>query len=284
MGNLWVLQDGGNNYIWVVGKNHTQAAPDVRLFGIAPAGSEPTGLTFTPDKKFGFMSFQHPNGSNAAHQKDAFGSPRDWNKNVAIVFSRKERLGGTQVDSPSVVLEEFLAKNEGETMHLSWITESERRCNHFAVERMADGKTWETIGIVAGNGTTESESWYSFNDAAPMLGTNFYRLRQVDFEGKSVVSDVVQAGFFPRKGVVGGRIFPNPASRILKIELEKPTDEPIDVLILNSVGVKKMERHFENAADGSLEIEVEKLRVGHYFIQVRGEKRVFLTGKFAVGR
>jgi uncharacterized protein len=94
LGNLWVLQDGGNNYIWVVMNNHTQAAPNVKLFGIAPAGSEPTGITFSPDYKFLFMSFQHPNAvNNSDFQVDAAGNSIGFEKDIAIVISLNANLG-----------------------------------------------------------------------------------------------------------------------------------------------------------------------------------------------
>lgn len=93
-GNLWVLQDGGNNYIWVVMSNHTQAVPNVKLFGIAPAGSEPTGITFTPDYKFLFMSFQHPNATNNSDfQIDAAGNSIGFDKDIAIVIALNENIG-----------------------------------------------------------------------------------------------------------------------------------------------------------------------------------------------
>ena len=94
LGNLWVLQDGGNNYIWVVGVNHTQATPDVSLFGIAPSGSEPTGITFTPDNRYLFMSIQHPSsGNGVTTQPDAFGTQRAFDKDVALVIARTGMLG-----------------------------------------------------------------------------------------------------------------------------------------------------------------------------------------------
>ena len=91
-GNLWVLQDGGNNYIWVVRPDHTQANPRVELFASMPAGAEPTGLTFSPDYRFGFVSVQHPSGSNAA-QKDATLNNVTFNNSATIVFALKENLG-----------------------------------------------------------------------------------------------------------------------------------------------------------------------------------------------
>ncbi len=93
-GNLWVLQDGGTqNYIWVVANNHTQASPKVRIFGNTPLGSEPTGITFSPDYRFLFMSIQHPNGSNNSSQIDAAGNSVLFNKATTLVLARNENLG-----------------------------------------------------------------------------------------------------------------------------------------------------------------------------------------------
>ncbi|GHC61199.1 alkaline phosphatase PhoX [Ulvibacter litoralis] len=91
-GNLWVLQDGGNNYIWVVRPDHTQATPNIELFASMPNGSEPTGLTFTPDFKYGFFSVQHPSGSNEP-QQDATFNDITFNASATVVFALKENLG-----------------------------------------------------------------------------------------------------------------------------------------------------------------------------------------------
>ncbi|ROI05186.1 DUF839 domain-containing protein [Chryseobacterium sp. G0240] len=93
LGNLWVLQDGGKNYIWVIAPDHTQANPKVRLFASMPAGAEPTGLTFTPDHKFGFFSIQHPS-STISTDVDATGNTINYKgKSATIVIALKENLG-----------------------------------------------------------------------------------------------------------------------------------------------------------------------------------------------
>ena len=91
-GNLWVLQDGGLNYIWVVRPDHTQSTPNVKLFASMPAGSEPTGLTFTPDFKYGFFSVQHPNGNNAPQMDATFGNIT-FNASATVVFALDKDLG-----------------------------------------------------------------------------------------------------------------------------------------------------------------------------------------------
>ena len=93
-GNLWALQDGGRNNLWVIRPDHTPENPKLELFMTTPAGSEPTGLTFSPDFKYGFVSIQHPNAANASTiVKDAAGNDVTFNSASTIVFSRKQFLG-----------------------------------------------------------------------------------------------------------------------------------------------------------------------------------------------
>lgn len=91
-GNLWVLQDGGNDYIWMVENGHSQSNPKVKLFGSTPNGSEPTGITFSPDNRFMFMSVQHPSSFNGS-QTDAAGNSVRFNKSSTIVIALNQNLG-----------------------------------------------------------------------------------------------------------------------------------------------------------------------------------------------
>jgi secreted PhoX family phosphatase len=92
-GNLYVLQDGGRNHVWVVRPCHTQANPAVELFAVTPAGCEPTGMTFSPDERFIFISFQNPAPSNTLATMDAAGQSVVFNKSTAVVIARKGVLG-----------------------------------------------------------------------------------------------------------------------------------------------------------------------------------------------
>lgn len=106
-GNLWVVQDGGRNYIWVVRPNHRQSHPQVLIHSSVPAGAEPTGLTFSPDYKYGFFSVQHPSGNNQP-QMDATGHTVRFNASASLVFANKNLLGEQQ---PTSVEEEELRAN-----------------------------------------------------------------------------------------------------------------------------------------------------------------------------
>jgi hypothetical protein len=66
----------------------------------------------------------------------------------------------------------------------------EQNNKYFVVERSADGKNFTAIGRVAGAGNSDRELNYQFIDVNPLSGTSYYRLQQVDIDGKSTLSTV----------------------------------------------------------------------------------------------
>lgn len=98
-GNLFIMQDGGNNYIWTTGPNHSTENPDIRIFANTPSGSESTGMTFTPDGKFMFVSIQHPAQFNIVPKIDANGESVFFTDDITMVIARKETLGSGAVSS-----------------------------------------------------------------------------------------------------------------------------------------------------------------------------------------
>lgn len=107
-GNLYVLQDGDRNHIWLVKPCHTQAAPQVEVFAVTPNGSEPTGMTFSPDERFMFLSIQTPSNTNAQAVTDAAGQSVVFNKSTTVVIGRKGVLGA----APQATRTATLAKAE----------------------------------------------------------------------------------------------------------------------------------------------------------------------------
>jgi len=66
---------------------------------------------------------------------------------------------------------------------LSWQTASETNNTHFNIERSANGAAYKNIGRVEGSGSLTGITSYSFTDADPLPGNNYYRLQQVDANG-----------------------------------------------------------------------------------------------------
>lgn len=75
--------------------------------------------------------------------------------------------------------------------HLTWETKSEIDSYGFDVQRSADGVNWETIGFLAGAGSSTATVYYEFYDENPLLGFNYYRLIHSDFDRGQEIFDPI---------------------------------------------------------------------------------------------
>ena len=101
---------------------------------------------------------------------------------------------GTDVTSYYVLpvkLSSFSAKGIQNYAQLKWVTSSEKNSSHFEVLRSQNGIDFNTIGQIKSIGNSNEANTYFFNDQQPSIGTNYYQLNQVDFDGKAEKSDVV---------------------------------------------------------------------------------------------
>lgn len=102
----------------------------------------------------------------------------------------------------------------GNTVVLNWFTRTEHNSDHFIIERSADGSRFEKIGSAKAAGNAQARMDYAFTDKNPLSGLNYYRIVQVDIDGKSVLSGIVSEQFSNSNTIV---VFPNPASDILHV-------------------------------------------------------------------
>lgn len=100
-----------------------------------------------------------------------------------------------------VKLNSFSGKLQGNHVALNWTTASEKNNSHFDVLRSVDGKTFDKISSVQGNGTSDITHKYSYTDKSPAKGNNYYKLNQVDFDGKSEASEVIVVKAFDVQGL-----------------------------------------------------------------------------------
>jgi len=97
-----------------------------------------------------------------------------------------------------------------EAVAVSWETATEQNNAGFHVQRSVDGTSFQTVGYVAGAGTTTGLETYTFQDPAPLAKVYYYRLLQEDFDGTQALSPVVKV---QREAASGAfRLYPNPTS------------------------------------------------------------------------
>ena len=95
---------------------------------------------------------------------------------------------------------------------LEWTTASELNNNGFEIQRSIDNSKFVTVGFVEGKGTTTEPNFYSFDDLSPLTENNtiYYRLKQVDFDGKFSYSKTINVEFNMPADFVLKQNYPNP--------------------------------------------------------------------------
>lgn len=121
---------------------------------------------------------------------------------------------GSAFDPTPVTLVYFRASDAGKYSRLVWETANEINNKGFEIQRSNGTNNWETIGYVTG-ANAENGSRYSFNDLAPFKGVNTYRLKQIDFDGRSALSNIERVNFAYDAALVS--VYPNPVQDKLNI-------------------------------------------------------------------
>ncbi len=138
-----------------------------------------------------------------------------WNLDPATDFSFQ--LNGD--DNIPVELVSFSATSSGTQVNLNWATASETNNRGFSIER-SSGSEFETIGFVAGYGTTTESRQYSYTDNQIASGTYTYRLKQIDFDGTFEYSKLAEVNVVGAAKFNLAQNYPNPFNPVTSISWE----------------------------------------------------------------
>ncbi len=155
-----------------------------------------------------------------------------------------------------VTLTNLSAVQMGKTAMVKWSTATESGNSHFVVERSQEGGAFAAVGRVTGAGDSYGTINYDFVDHAPATGTNYYRLRQVDFTGEATVSHSVMVSF----EATSLTAYPNPVADRLFLSGAAATSRTT-ILDLNG----RVLSTTQTSANG---IATNKLAAGTYLLRV----------------
>ncbi len=154
-----------------------------------------------------------------------------------------------------------VAKNNNQVT-LNWTTLQESNVSNYQVEFSTNGIFYTTAGIVNATGTTNSKTAYCFEHTTPdVQKTNYYRIKQIDFDNKSAYS-VIRPVRFSKGIVVSVMATPNPVRDRLQVSIQA---DKIEILLVDLSGrtVKNMKLQ-----PGNHEINVANLASGFYQLVV----------------
>ncbi len=151
---------------------------------------------------------------------------------------------------------------------LKWETATESNNDYYILERGSDGKTFEEYGKVKGAGTTNINSNYSFTDKYPLRGINYYRLKQVDYDGNFSYSKIISINNQQiNKSSVN--IYPVPSDRELICEFFTEGDSEINITVIDVLGniVMQEETKAKRGMNKS-KLNIQNLSQGVYFLKM----------------
>jgi hypothetical protein len=173
----------------------------------------------------------------------------DCNSRAAILIACSSPL--------PVLLSELRAQPQGQSVKLTWKTLTETNSKGFEIQRSANAAQWQDIGYVQAAGNSTSERNYAYLDAKPSNGVIYYRLKQIDLDGRLSFSNVVNTRF-SATGVL--TLSPNPATQFVEINgLEKG-----EVRVMDANGRVMINQ----AVNGNTNVNISGLTKGLYFFEV----------------
>lgn len=172
-----------------------------------------------------------------------------------------------------VKLSKFDAVASEKWIDLKWETASERNNSHFMIERSSNGREFKAIGEVKGKGNSNAKVKYTYTDRSPAPGKNYYRLKQVDLDGKFTISQVVAVTV--KSAPSAALLYPIPASSSISLRIAAEKKESIHINIFDRSGnTKSSYTRSLDRGENILRFPVSTLPSGNYVMQIRRESTI----------
>jgi len=165
---------------------------------------------------------------------------------------------------------------------INWVTTNEMNNTGFELQRSANGTSFSDVAFiptksVASHHTTLT---YQFTDTKPLNGLNYYRLKQVDVNGKFTYSTVICIKQVQTTLELAG-LYPNPVTSQMNIKVNSPVATNASVII-NDMAGRTVARYPIQVSEGSnnFTFQVNSLPKGTYLVNFISDNGVSKATKF----
>lgn len=178
----------------------------------------------------------------------------------AVNFNADTNVNAIFIDTNMVyvlpiTLTTFFTEVANNSIQLQWQTATELNNDYFEIQHSDGGMQWNTLATVKGAGNSSKVLDYNFTDYNPVLGINYYRLKQVDYNGDYTFSKIKSAVYTSNTTTL---LFPNPVGEYLELNSSVAL-----IQIFNVSGKMVLESNAENG-----KVDVSELSSGTYFIKI----------------
>jgi len=176
-----------------------------------------------------------------------------------------------------VTFANFYVSRTNDGILIRWSTATENNNHHFEVQRSEDGQSWNTIAIVAGIGNSTQLNNYSYTDRSMQKALAYYRIMQVDMDGRSTYTVVRSIkNTETKKGV---EIFVAKNRGITLVFDEMKSSVSVEICNLNGQTITR--QHYQRSA--YIRLQINNITTGVYVIKVTDQdnqiesKKIFLN-------
>jgi hypothetical protein len=144
-----------------------------------------------------------------------------------------------------VTLTSFTTECDNGIPILKWTTESEQNSDYFQIERSRDGFDWIEVSKVQAMGNSNTTKNYQFYDMTSGYFEGYYRLKQVDFDGKFEYFGPVSSFCSDYKDEFISEVFPNPTSGEIFVGIRNNIQENVNMVLTDFSGRVLKDMNFE---------------------------------------
>ncbi len=163
---------------------------------------------------------------------------------------------------PVIFSKPLEAKQKQNTAHITWSVSSQTANDKYIIEHSLNGRDFSPIGEIRGDGANAAERHYEYTHGAPSPGNNYYRIKQVDFDGKYSYSNIASMQY---KGDGEGiKVYPNPSSNHITVVVQDRFKNR-SIEIYNAIGLLVKEA----SIDGNNRVTISDLPGGVYYIRLK---------------
>lgn len=176
-----------------------------------------------------------------------------------------------------VACNQFTYTLSGNTVQLHWSTVSELNNSHFELQRSTNGIQFNTIAAIPASTNSSTVKSYQHNDVIRNNETVFYRIKQIDKDGKEqFVCRILQIKGSHKNDLLGA-VYPNPVKDVLLVDLQKSYSGKINVQVLNAVGqIISQKNLILSTSDTQLTFPTSMLPKGIYALRVISTEGIFV--------
>ena len=184
-----------------------------------------------------------------------------------IVYAFIDNIAIANVNVLPVKWLDFSALDQNKNIVLKWGTAFEQGTTNFIVQHSRNGTDWNDVGAIAAAGNSSTDKLYSFIHVSPVSGGNYYRLIQLDMDGKQSISKVV---YIHLKNRLAMTVYPTLVTNdLLKIK----ADKKMSIRVFNSVGTLVLVKALQ---PGENRLTLERLPAGVYMVRANEETASFI--------